>query len=377
MMKRHGIQDPSTFTGMERVAARIGDGGLDVGFYLSNTDSLHARANRLFSQSLAQVNRRVLLANDMDCIMDGEMPVEELGIPIEAIPEQMSATVGTEYGEFFDAMHLVSNVGGNSDVYYYHGDHLGSASWITDSAGTAVQHLQYLPFGERFVDQRTSGYCERFTFTGKERDEETGYGYFGARYMDHELMTMWLSVDPMADKYPSISPYNYCMWNPIKLVDPDGKDTIKIHIDKGAIEKKASDGNHRINYYRNGELIDSYSIEKDKCTFRTRSIDYENTDQKIDCRTYHLYCSNDKIGEQIFNKIASLGSPVEWDYYSVRVNEEIYGDLSSSGIEDKMVHSRGMYTAKNVLLWDHYHPNNSSDSFYPSHTDQDHVKLLK
>ena len=61
-----------------------------------------------------------------------------------------------------------------------------------------------------------------FVFTGKERDEETGYGYFGARYMDHELMTMWLSVDPMADKYPSISPYAYCAWNPVKLVDPDG-----------------------------------------------------------------------------------------------------------------------------------------------------------
>ena len=62
------------------------------------------------------------------------------------------------------------------------------------------------------------------SFTGKERDEETGYGYFGARYMDHELMTMWLSVDPMADKYPSISPYAYCAWNPVKLIDPDGKD---------------------------------------------------------------------------------------------------------------------------------------------------------
>ena len=60
--------------------------------------------------------------------------------------------------------------------------------------------------------------------TGKERDEETGYGYFGARYMDHDLMTMWLSVDPMADKYPGISPYAYCAWNPIKLVDPDGDD---------------------------------------------------------------------------------------------------------------------------------------------------------
>ena len=59
-----------------------------------------------------------------------------------------------------------------------------------------------------------------FAFTGKEKDEETGYGYFGARYMDHELMTM----DPLADKYPNISPYSYCMSNPIKLVDPDGRE---------------------------------------------------------------------------------------------------------------------------------------------------------
>ncbi len=64
----------------------------------------------------------------------------------------------------------------------------------------------------------------RFSFTGKEKDEETGYGYFGARYMDHELMTMWMSVDPLSDKYPSLSPYNYCAWNPVKLVDPDGRD---------------------------------------------------------------------------------------------------------------------------------------------------------
>ena len=74
--------------------------------------------------------------------------------------------------------------------------------------------------------QSSTGYSERITFTGKERDEETGFGYFGARYMDYELMTMWLSVDPLADKYPSISPYAYCAWNPVKLVDPDGRDTI-------------------------------------------------------------------------------------------------------------------------------------------------------
>ena len=58
--------------------------------------------------------------------------------------------------------------------------------------------------------------------TGKEKDSETGYYYFGARYYNPDL-SLWLSVDPMADKYPSLSPYNYCAWNPVKFVDPDGE----------------------------------------------------------------------------------------------------------------------------------------------------------
>ena len=62
------------------------------------------------------------------------------------------------------------------------------------------------------------------SFTGKERDSETGFSYFGARYYDSDLMTGWLSVDPLADKYPSLSPYAYCAWNPVKLVDPDGRE---------------------------------------------------------------------------------------------------------------------------------------------------------
>lgn len=57
--------------------------------------------------------------------------------------------------------------------------------------------------------------------SGKEKDSETGYHYFGARYYNSDL-SLWLSVDPMSDKYPGLSPYNYCAWNPMKLVDPDG-----------------------------------------------------------------------------------------------------------------------------------------------------------
>lgn len=72
-----------------------------------------------------------------------------------------------------------------------------------------------------------SGTLLGYTFTGKEKDAESGYHYFGARYYDSEALIGWLSVDPMADKYPGLSPYNYCAWNPVELVDPDGEAPVK------------------------------------------------------------------------------------------------------------------------------------------------------
>ena len=61
------------------------------------------------------------------------------------------------------------------------------------------------------------------TFSAKEKDSETGISYFGSRYYSSDL-SIWLSVDPMSDKYPSLSPYVYCANNPIKLVDPNGEE---------------------------------------------------------------------------------------------------------------------------------------------------------
>ena len=61
------------------------------------------------------------------------------------------------------------------------------------------------------------------TLSAKERDSETGLSYFGARYYSSDL-SIWLSVDPMSDKYLSLSPYVYCADNPVKLVDPNGEE---------------------------------------------------------------------------------------------------------------------------------------------------------
>ncbi len=113
-----------------------------------------------------------------------------------------------------------------SGKYFYHTDHLGSANWVTNG-DEAVQFIHYMPYGEMWYNQRGSAYNERYKYTGKERDEETDNDYFGARYYA-AYTPMWLSPDPLMDKYPGISPYAYCHWNPMKYVDPDGKDELEI-----------------------------------------------------------------------------------------------------------------------------------------------------
>ena len=83
---------------------------------------------------------------------------------------------------------------------------------------------------------------------GKEKDYESGFHYYGARYYWSEGLTGWLSVDPMADKYPSISPYAYCVWNPVKLMDPEGNDPIYGEIG-GGVSKIGDDGKSEGNSY--------------------------------------------------------------------------------------------------------------------------------
>jgi RHS repeat-associated protein len=87
-----------------------------------------------------------------------------------------------------------------------------------------AQHLEYLPFGEVFVDERATPTTRStpYKFNAKELDEETGLYYYGARYMDPRL-SLWLSVDPLAEKYPGVGSYVYCYNNPVKFVDPDGR----------------------------------------------------------------------------------------------------------------------------------------------------------
>jgi RHS repeat-associated protein len=116
--------------------------------------------------------------------------------------------------------------------YYYHSDHLGSTSLITNLDGEIVQHVEYVPFGEVFIEERNNTWNTPYLFNAKELDEETGLYYYGARYYDSRV-SVWLGVDPMWEKYPNISTYHYCHYNPLKYIDPTGM----FDIETGTVEK--------------------------------------------------------------------------------------------------------------------------------------------
>ena len=108
------------------------------------------------------------------------------------------------------------------ETFFYHSDHLGSTSYITDDHANITQYDAYLPYGELLVDEHSSSEELPYKFNGKQFDEETGLYYYGARYLN-PVTSLWYGVDPLVEKYASMGGYVYTLDNPVKLVDTDGR----------------------------------------------------------------------------------------------------------------------------------------------------------
>ena len=141
--------------------------------------------------------------------------------------------------------------------YYYHSDHLGSATMISDWEGKEYQRIEYTPYGETWVEKTNNSGSEflPYKFTGKEVDQETGLYYYGARYLDPKY-SMWISTDPALGEYiPEMGKgnakdsgslpgmggifnhingnlYAYVGNNPVRFVDPDGRRIRKMNSDQ-------------------------------------------------------------------------------------------------------------------------------------------------
>ena len=107
------------------------------------------------------------------------------------------------------------------ETFFYHSDHLGSTSYITDEKGNITQYDAYLPYGELLVDEHSSSEDLPYKFNGKQFDDETGLYYYGARYMN-PITSLWYGVDRFKEKYPHLSGFNACASNPLLFRDLNG-----------------------------------------------------------------------------------------------------------------------------------------------------------
>ena len=110
-------------------------------------------------------------------------------------------------------------------VHYYLSDHLGSTSIVVSAAGAVEEESDYYPFGIEVVV--TAG-ANKYKFTGKERDSETGLDYFGARF-NGSALGRFTTPDPSMGSVRLENPqtwnrYSYALNNPLKFIDPTGEE---------------------------------------------------------------------------------------------------------------------------------------------------------
>ena len=112
--------------------------------------------------------------------------------------------------------------------YYFDRDHLGSVRQVIkaygSTKGTVVQKMEYYPSGLQFCDNTTDSDVQPQRYNGKELDKMHGlntYDYGARQY--NPVTARWDRMDPLCEKYYSVSPYAYCKDNPMKYVDIEGK----------------------------------------------------------------------------------------------------------------------------------------------------------
>ena len=235
-------------------------------------------------------------------------------------------------------------------VQHYLRDHLGSVRSVIDGdTGTVIETNDYYPFGKRIpvtnsvaepVEATTQSATspDRWLFSSKESQSFLNASIplldFGAR-MYNPVIARWTASDPLSEKYHGISPYAYCLGNPISIIDPNGMDIWTMDEKGNVVWVKESD-DHRLYYMNNdGLLSDDYVSVSD------RSIldDLTKTEAKVDGGA-KVSSHTSKTGiNDIFKvfKFASDKTKVEWavhrngDTYTIGTGHNSY---SASSWED-------------------------------------------
>ena len=134
---------------------------------------------------------------------------------------------------------------GGTAYYYYRKDHLGNVREVTNSTGSVVQRTQYYSSGLPWAEGLSPS-TQSHKYNGKEFIEMNGYDTYdyGAR-LYYPAVPHLTSIDPLCEKYYSISPYVYCANNPVNLIDPDGRDWYQFENKNGTKSTIWQEGNNK------------------------------------------------------------------------------------------------------------------------------------
>ena len=134
------------------------------------------------------------------------------------------------------------DMSGDSPEYrFFVTDHLGNNRLVADAAGTILQTNHYDPYGESLPDGSAVDSGNPYKYGGKEYDDKALAYDFGARHYTSSI-PRWTTMDPLAEKYYSISPYAYCAGNPMNLVDEKGMALTDFYNLKGKLIHHVDDG---------------------------------------------------------------------------------------------------------------------------------------
>ena len=210
-------------------------------------------------------------------------------------------------------------------VWWYHSDHLGSTTYITDVTGKPCQYIEYLPFGEVMVEQSTNNILENvYKFNAKELDAQTGYYYYAARYYDPGA-SIFLSVDPLAEEFPAWTPYHYVHNNPINMTDPTGMRANPVFGSNGDYRGNTKEG------YTGDILI--YDGNKDFSKMSADELLYDNFDvntQRGEGNTY----------DRVRGELSGNAKSKIWTHVASQLEgQQIYDEtFSMSDLEGGKIH---------------------------------------
>lgn len=267
--------------------------------------------------------------------------------------------------------------------YFYHSDHLGSASLISDYKGDEYQRIEYTPYGETWIERTDNKGVDYlpYRFTSKELDEETGLYYYGARYLDPKYST-WISTDPALGDYIPQAPindearrhnqnlpgmggifnhinnnlYHYAGNNPVRYIDPDGNDFVPHEIQQKiktlTMLKAIAEQIKRTDCASGVKL---YQTEKGNCCF-ARACLVANELRQYGYEVVYTYVRNPRNGTSFPYHVAAAVKTQDGELYVIDpiFRKGFYLNKDWVSMQEPEKTNPGNFPKKGVLYKGHY-----------------------